>query len=215
MADYLSDEEQAERLKRWWDKNGTTLIVALVLSIGAIVGWRYYQDYAAGRVGTASAAFDAYLEARAADDPEVGEHLAVLDDDYTGSAYHVFSLFYRAADQAEEEDWEEALAYLDRAIDLADGQALEDLGRHRRAKVLYQLDRLDDSEATLAQIRSAGLAPQVAELSADIAVARGDIEAAKEAYRAAIEAARSGAGGELPGITLLELKLASLVESEQ
>ena len=215
MADYLTDEEQAERLKQWWDKNGTSLIVALIVSVGAVIGWRYYQDYAADRVGTASAAFDAYLEARASDDPSLGEHLAALDDDHAGSTYHVFSLFYRAADQVGEDDWEEALAYLDRAIDLADDRALEELGRLRRAKVLFQLDRLDASEATLAQIQSAGLAPQVADLSGDIAVARGDIDAAKEAYRAAIEAARNGPGGELPGIALMELKLASLVDSEQ
>ena len=30
MSDYLSDEEQAERLKQWWDDNGTSLIVGPV-----------------------------------------------------------------------------------------------------------------------------------------------------------------------------------------
>ena len=40
MADYLTDEELTERLKRWWSENGTGLTVGIVLAIGAVVGWR-------------------------------------------------------------------------------------------------------------------------------------------------------------------------------
>ncbi|MYE24023.1 MAG: tetratricopeptide repeat protein, partial [Gammaproteobacteria bacterium] len=38
----MTDEEQAERLKKWWDANGVSLIVTLVLAVGAVIGWRYY-----------------------------------------------------------------------------------------------------------------------------------------------------------------------------
>ena len=41
MADYIRDEEeQAERLKEWWQKNGTATIVVIVLAIGSMIGWR-------------------------------------------------------------------------------------------------------------------------------------------------------------------------------
>ena len=214
MADYLTDEEQAERLKRWWDNNGTALVVGLLLAIGGVVGWRYYQGYAADQADAASTAYSAYMEAREAAQPSA-EYVAVLDDDYTGTAYHVFSLLYRAADQIEEEDWEEALAFLDRAVELADGDELRDIARYRAAKVYYQLDRLDDSQAALAQIRSAGLEAQVAELSGDIHLARGDAEQARLAYQAALEAARRDPQGRPAGLGLMELKLASLVDSRE
>lgn len=214
MVDYLTDEEQAERLKQWWDKNGTSLIVGLILAVGLVIGWRYYQDYTASRSSAASSAFDAYLEARA-NDEAVDEHLAVLDDEFAGSTYQVFSLLYRATDQAEQSEWEQALGHIERALELAGDETLKDLARYRGAKVLYQLDRLDDSAAMLASIQSVGLKPQVAELSGDIAVTRGDIDAARQAYRTAIEAARGSADGELPGVMLMELKLASLVDNQQ
>ena len=214
MADFLTDDEQAERLKRWWDKNGTSLVVGLVLAIGGVIGWRYYQDYAVGRADAASEAFDAYLEARATEEP-AGEHLAALDGEFTGSAYHVFSLLYRAADQVAEEDWEEALAFLERAVELADDGPLQDIARLRTAKILYQLDRLDDAGAQLGAIGGAGFESQVAELSGDIAVARGDIELASTAYTAAVDAAKQAAGGALPGVEALELKRASLVDEER
>ncbi len=214
MADYLTDEEQAERLKRWWDKNGTSLVIGLVLAIAAVVGWRYYQDYTADRATGASAAFNAYIEARAASE-SVDDYLSALDNDFTGSAYHVFSLLYRAADEVALQDWEEALALLDRAAELADVEPLRDLAHYRAAKVLYQLDRLDDSAAELAKIRSVGLAAQVAELSGDVAAARGDTTAAREAYDAALAAARRDPGAVFPGVELIELKLNSLVDSKE
>ena len=213
MADYLTDEEQADRLKRWWDNNGTSLIVGLALAVGGVVGWRYYQTYATDQAGAASEVFSAYLEARAAAEPTI-EHLTVLDDDHAGSTYHVFSLLYRATDQTEEKDWEEALAFLERAVELADAAEIRDIARYRAAKVLYQLDRLDECEAELAQIRSVGLEAHVAELSGDVYLARGDAEAARQAYQAALDAARRDPKNQPPGLEFMELKLASVVDSE-
>lgn len=210
MADFLTDEEQAERLKRWWDRNGTSLIVGVALAVAAVLGWRYYQSYTTDRDNAASAAFVAYEEARAIGEP-VSEMLATIDTEYTGSAYHVFSLLYRAADQVEEEDWEEALAYLERAAGLAEVRVVEDIARYRAAKVLYQLQRFDRALEQLALVRSVGLEAPAAELSGDIHAAQGDLAAAAEAYSAGVEAARRDPR-RIPGVEMLELKLASLAE---
>lgn len=208
MTDYLTDEEQAERLKRWWEKNGTSLVVGLVLAVGVVVGWRYYQDYRSERADLASDTYASYLAARdeaaSPDDP-----LAIIDTEFEGSTYHVFTLLYRAADQVEESDWEEALALLERAVDLAEEGPFRDVGRLRIATLLYQLNRLAESEAQLAMVRSPGFEAHVAELSGDIFFAQGDMTRAREAYQAAIDAARGAPDGVL-GVEFMELKLASL-----
>ena len=214
MADYLTDEEQAERLRRWWNDNGTALIVGLVLTVGGVIGWRYYQSHVSDQAVAASTVFSTYLEARAAAQPTT-EPLAALDSDHAGSTYHVFSLFYRAADQVEEKNWEQALAFLEQAVELADADELRDIARYRVAKVLYQLDRLDDCEAELAQITSVGLESQVAELSGDIHTAHGDLEGARQAYQTAVDAARRDPQSQSLGMELMELKLASVVDSEE
>ena len=54
MAEYLSDEEVTERLKRWWSENGTGLLVGIVLAVGGVVGWRWFDGW---RVERAEAAF--------------------------------------------------------------------------------------------------------------------------------------------------------------
>lgn len=213
MADYLTDEEQAERLKAWWDKNGTSLLIALVVAIAVVVGWRYYQTYTTDRANAASEVFRSYLEARAQAEP-VNDYLETIDNEHEGSSYHVFTLLYRAADQVQEQDWEEALALLERGIELADERNLKDSARYRAAKVLYELDRLDRCTAQLAEITSPGLRAQVAELSGDVAFAQGDIGTAREAYQAAVDAARRDPRNVLPGTGLMELKLASLVQGQ-
>ena len=212
MADYLTDEEQAERLKRWWDQNGTSLIVAVALAVAAVLGWRYYQSHTAERDNAASAAFTAFEEARAIGEP-ASDLINTLDTEYAGSAYHVFSLLYRAADQVKEEDWEEALAYLERAAELADVPVIEDVARYRAAKVLYQLQRHDRALEQLAMIGSAGFEAAAAELTGDIHVAQNDLAAAADAYAAGVEAARRDPQ-RTPSAAMLELKLSSLAEQQ-
>lgn len=209
MADYLTDEEQAERLKRWWEQNGTLLVVGLVLAVGVVVGWRYYQEYRSERADMASDAYASYLAARN-EAASTDEPLAIIDSEFEGSTYHVFTLLYRAADQVAESDWEEALALLERAVDLARDGPVRDVARLRAAKVLYQLNRLEDSEAQLAMVRSPGFEAHVAELSGDVFFARGDMARAREAYQAAIDAARSDGPEGILGVEFMELKLASL-----
>lgn len=206
MSDYLSDEEQVERIKRWWSENGTSTIVGLVVAIASVIGWRLYQDYSAD---LAEAAFDDYaefVEQRKLDGP-VDSLVRNIEDQHAGSAYHVFTLWYRAKDAAEEQDWEAALGYLQSAVDQAGDSNLEDMARMRQAKVEFQLDRLDDCLSTLALVRGSGFKSAVSELIGDVHRVRGELDAAKLAYEAGLEAAR-----DTPAAGLLELKLASLAE---
>jgi len=214
MSDFLTDEEQAERLKRWWEQNGTSLIIGVVLAVAAVVGWRYYQGYVQDRADAASDLFASYVAARN-EAASTEDQLALIDTEFEGSGYHVFTLLYRADDEIEAQDWEEALALLERAVQLADVDTLKDIARYRVAKVLYQLDRLDDCEAQLAAIRSSGLEALVAVLSGDVFVARGDIERARIAYQSGIDAARRDPANPVLGVELMELKLASLVDESQ
>ena len=45
VSDYLSDEEQVERLKSWWSENGTFLLASVFVAVLGIAGWNYYGSY--------------------------------------------------------------------------------------------------------------------------------------------------------------------------
>ena len=67
MAEYLNDDDRVLALRRWWETNGTMLVVGLVLVIAAVIGWRWYNDHTQAREEAASATYQHYLEARQRD----------------------------------------------------------------------------------------------------------------------------------------------------
>ena len=46
MSEFLTEEEQVERLKQWWKENGRSIIAGVVIGLGVFgswQGWRAYQ----------------------------------------------------------------------------------------------------------------------------------------------------------------------------
>jgi predicted negative regulator of RcsB-dependent stress response len=205
----MTDDDRVAAIRRWWDESGTTFVVALVLVVAAVVGWRWYTDAARGSREAASLAYQQYVEQREAEEPDteaMARALEALDRDHAGSGYHVFSLFFRAADALGREDFAEGEKWLRQALDVADDARLADLARVRLARVLHQVDRDDDALAILQGVKGAGFRSYAAELKGDVLLAAGKKDEALEAYRAAQEVA--GEDGKRP---LLEMKIADLV----
>ena len=42
MNEFVTDDEQVERIKKWWADNGSSVIAGLVIGIGGLLGWRYW-----------------------------------------------------------------------------------------------------------------------------------------------------------------------------
>lgn len=209
MAEYMTDDDRVAAIRRWWDESGTTFVVALVLVVAAVVGWRWYTDAQRGSREAASLAYQQYVEQREAEKPDteaMARALETLDRDHAGSGYHVFSLFFRAAEALGREDFAEGEKWLRQALDVADDARLADLARVRLARVLHQVDRDDEALTILQSVKGAGFRSYAAELKGDMLLAAGKKDEALEAYRAAKDVA--GEGGERP---LLEMKIADLV----
>ncbi len=49
MEIYNSEEQQVEAIKRFWKENGTAIIAGVVLGLGGLYGWRYFQDQQLGK----------------------------------------------------------------------------------------------------------------------------------------------------------------------
>lgn len=183
MSDYLTDEEQLARFKAWWDENGTGLVVGLILVIGGIVGWRWYDGYRTEQIESASTLYEEFLVSEG----EVREQLAAsIDAQIPDTSYQVFTLLHRAHAAAEEADFATTEALLVRAVAAAPDALLADVARLRLARVLQQGDRSDDALAVLGAIRGEGFRSHVAELKGDIHLTRGETVLAHEAYSAAL-----------------------------
>ncbi len=183
MSDYLTDEEQIAKLKAWWEENGTGLVVGLILVIGGVIGWRWYDGYRTEKIESASTLYEEFL----ASEGEIREQLAAsIDAQIPDTSYQVFTLLHRAHAAAEEADFATTEALLVRAVAAAPDALLADVARLRLARVLQQGDRSDDALAVLGAIRGEGFRSHVAELKGDIHLTRGETVLAHEAYSAAL-----------------------------
>ena len=205
MSDYLSEEEQIARLKSWWDENGVMLVAAIVVGIGGIVGWRYYDTT---RTEDIAAAADLYADYLVAEGETRDAAAAAVGERIPNTAYHALVILRGASTSVEAEEFETAAAQLSEALAAAPTEALKDLVRVRLARVQQQLDRSDAALATLAEVRGEGYRPVVAELKGDIHLERGERALAHEAYQSALDAL--GDGSQKP---LLELKVADTADA--
>ena len=40
MEQYRTEEEQVEALKKWWEENGRSTVVAVIVALGLGFGWQ-------------------------------------------------------------------------------------------------------------------------------------------------------------------------------
>ena len=92
MAEYLSDEEQVEALKRWWKENGTSIIAGLVIGLGGVFGWQAWGNYQDRTGKAASQSFNQMLNAVTLGDLESsGKQAELLRLEHEGTNYAIFA----------------------------------------------------------------------------------------------------------------------------
>ncbi len=189
MSDYLSDEEQAARLRSWWAANGISVLIAAVVAFGGFFAYQYVTSSAQQSAEASTAAFIAYREAEGDEQEALGDQLI---EQFPGTAQHALVLLRRGALATEEARMGDAEKYLSEAISIASDALLADLARIRLARVLQELNRSDDALAQLAQVKNTGYRSWALEVQGDVYLATDQIKAAHEAYSAAFEALREG-----------------------
>jgi predicted negative regulator of RcsB-dependent stress response len=201
----FSEEEQLARLASWWKRNGTALLIGLVVAAAGVAGWEWYKTHTASRVVAASDQYETFLAASGDERKQLAEEIVAGGD---ATAYPALVLMRRAQEAVTANDLASAEQDLARAVETASGAILADLARLRLARVQHALDKDDDALATLAQIRSAGYVPLAQEQKGDIHVARNERKLAHEAYEAALAAVKIE-----DQRTLLEMKVADTADA--
>ncbi|SEO43144.1 YfgM family protein [Aquisalimonas asiatica] len=201
----MSDEEQVEKLREWWQEHGRAVIAGIIIAVGGVIGWQQWGAYQDRQAEAASATYMQFVEARdtgADADTVVRRGQRVLDD-FGSSTYAAMAGMQLATYQAQQDAADDAVDTLQWVIDNAADKPFRDLARLRLAQIHYGHDRLDDALAVLEDAEDGPYEGRYEELRGDIHAARGDREEARTAYRNALDAdAVSGMRR-----TLIELKL--------
>jgi predicted negative regulator of RcsB-dependent stress response len=203
VEDYLSDREQEEALRAWWRENRAWILGGIVLGLGLLAGYQYWQSYVARRADEAGKLHTQFQDAMTRRDADqAAKLLQDLAKDHEGSAYTQQGRLQLAKARVDAGKYEEALPFLQAVMDTSKDKQLAEVARIRSARIQAQLGKYDEA-LKLLDVESAGaFASQVREARGDIYVTKGDQENARAEYAAALE------GNTDPrGKAMLELKL--------
>ena len=160
MDQYRTEEEQVEALRRWWDENGRSTIVAIVIAVSLSFAYQTWKGNAERQRENASDLYQAMLQSMVGaqgDAAMEGQGVAMaeqLKSEYGGSTYAQFAALHLARLAVDKGELAEAESQLRWVLGKADkGSDTGQLAQLRLARVLAASG---DSDQALAILDSAG-----------------------------------------------------------
>ncbi|OOF55649.1 hypothetical protein BKK56_05370 [Rodentibacter genomosp. 2] len=191
MAYSIEEEQEINQLKEWWKENGKTIIVAFILGVSGMFGWRYWQTYQANQIAEASAGYDSLIYAAEQDSAAQKTKLAEFVQANSKTSYAVFALFDEAKNAVAKQDFAGAEVALQQVLTQSQDELLTSLAALRLSAVQFQLGQLDSALSTLEQVKSAGFNARKILLVGDIQLAKGDTVAAKNSFEQVLQTGSS------------------------
>ena len=182
MAYSIEEEQEINQLKDWWKENSKTIIVAFILGVGGMFGWRYWQAHQAEQIAQASAQYDALIYSAQQDEQAKKANIEQFVQANSKTAYAVFALLDEAKKATEKQDFTAAEANLNQALTQSQDEVLTSIVALRLSAVQFQLGQLDNALTTLNQVKGESFNARKAILTGDIQVAKGDKVAAKNSF---------------------------------
>tara|TARA_B100000686_G_scaffold349237_1_gene442151 strand:- start:3385 stop:4047 length:663 start_codon:yes stop_codon:yes gene_type:complete len=194
---HIAHDDETEKLREWWKRNGTGIIAGVVIGIGGvggIQGWRMYEDSQAGK---ASILYEQMLGAAAAERSEAASSAAeTLVSKHSGSGYADLAQLMLARLALETGDSAKAQTALNDLVASTSDPVMRQVARVRLAVIALK-DGEPEKIRSLAKAEAGeGFTSHFQELLGDALVASGDLDGARQAYEEALQgvAADSQAG---------------------
>ena len=190
---HFAEDEQTEKIRHWWKKNGSAIIVGLVLGIGSVAG---YQGWGVYQTRQAEAASDLYQEMLRSLENEaltrVRESADRLISKYGSTAYADAASLMLARLDVEAGQLEQAGHHLSRVIDHSKDSAMQHIARLRLVTLALDQGDLKWADQLLKIQPMGGFESRYDELRGDIFTVRNDLKNARNAYQSALENAVAG-----------------------
>lgn len=215
MESYRTEEEQVEALRRWWDENGRSTILAVIVALSAGFGWQAWKGYEQQSMEGASNIYQSLLQNINVQDatPEqqaITRGLAdQLKGEYAGSSYAQFAALHLAGMAVSGNNLLEAETQLRWVLSRADkGGDVAQVTELRLARVLAAAGKHDQALEILQRANSDQYAASYAVARGDVLLQLGRTDEARDAYADA-KTLVGQSGGQL-NLATLDQKLQSL-----
>lgn len=187
MDGLLTEKEQIEAIRGWWQENGRYIIGGIVLGAALLVGWNYWNSQQQQSAAEASVLYESLLTEVADNNVEAAESKAAglfdaYDDTvYAGQARLAMARLYMTVGR--DQDAADTLA----GLLVANGAGeLQMVGRLRLAKVLLYQEKPEQVVDLLQGYGETAFAARYAEALGDAYAQLGRYQEARQAYSAAL-----------------------------
>lgn len=187
---YRSEEEQVEAIKKWWQENGTSTLLSVVVAIALVFGWRTWQDNQKSYTEAGSIAYQDLLESIAeletsSDDIKIATvdyKAETLKEAHSDSGFGHMAAFFKARQAVADNDLPTAEEELRWVLENKPVFEMQMVAELRLAKVLYAQGLLDQAKALIDSGEKGAFKYAFMELKGDFLVIEGDYQAAVDAY---------------------------------
>nr|WP_269783310.1 tetratricopeptide repeat protein [Marinibactrum halimedae] len=192
----MTEEEQIEAFKRWWNENGKTTIAGVVLAVGAYFGWDMYNASQQAKAEAGSEIFQDLMEAVATEpgteltDEKIttAKHLAgQLKESHKDSYYGESAGLMLAKLAVDANDLDTAVTELKGVLESNPSEVIQAVAEPRLARVLAAQGQFDEALALVQTPKAEALTSTYAEIRGDILRAKGEGDAARTAYQLALD----------------------------
>nr|ELR5114404.1 tetratricopeptide repeat protein [Providencia stuartii] len=201
MEVYTNENDQVDAIKRFFANNGVALVVGLVLGVGAVFGWNYWQSHKTNVLQESAQKFEnvsTQLHSGSAQGIEAAQKFAAETNDVY-SAMIGLELAQVAVDKGDLVMAEKSLA---NALEKAKTEDMADLINLRLARVQLALGNADAALASIGNIKAKSWQAAAQDVRGDALLQKGDIAGAKAAYTQGLDSEGSQT---LKGLLTLKL----------
>ena len=217
MSEMRTEEEQVEALKDWWKENGKSILVAVVVALSGVFGWKAWLQQQENTAEAASIGYQNLLDSVALsiskpDDETLvttSEHIATgLKAEFDSSEYARFAALLMAKVYADQGKYEDVLKELDWVLAHKPSEEMRNIALLRKARVYLAQGESQKGLNELKSLTHDAFAAEKNELEGDLQVLAGNKSEARAAYQRAIESSQAQSN------PLLTIKLEDLAGSE-
>lgn len=207
VEDYLSEDEQAEVIKKWFSENWLWMAAGVAIALLVLAGWQRYQSYRADRASSAAQLLDQMTVAESSDAAKAGTLLKKLSVDYSTTPYADQAHLLAAKEAVEKSNFDEAANELRTVMNSANDPQLRVVARVRLARVLIQQKKADAALQLLDVAKAGAFAAQMHEVRGDALLSKGDRVGARAEYQSALDGYKEDNGIDT---SVLQLKASEL-----
>ena len=184
----MTEEEQVEAIKGWFQKHANKIMLLLSVIFIGIAGAKYWEHHQQKINTQASSAYEnMMLAATNQNEKNIAVYATQLIKDFSGTVYADVAHLTLAKQYVMQKKLPEAIKHLDAVVSHAQMSTLKQVASIRLARIYSAQNKYDKALSILKPLQTSAYKAVSSELEGDLYVAKGEYQLAAASYDLAIK----------------------------